>query len=346
MDSHKLILRIFVTFLFFTSVNSLNAQYIIEEIEYQIPISHSLFPETEENSGSDLSEQDAIDFFLNLPIRKLKEAAVAEGGRIRKEKQTIYSDGDNFAIETQSDEGKETMVLDMKTGTSHTIMWAQKMVIEANPKDLEKIQKMAESSAEKTFEAMSKNMPPEMLRLMKEEMEKEKEKAKVRAKNKSPVKRLARPTGRKKKLHGFDCEEYRINKSESVTIIWASRDESGITKALNRFSEKLDNLYASFDDEGDDDIDGWTLVPGRLPVEVRTFTRTMMMDGPPMMMGMDGPALTVRVLTKIEKKKPSTGIFKVPGKKEGFKTVSVLEQFVSTQEALQEGMGNFQGFLP
>jgi len=52
-------------------------------------------------------------------------------------------------------------------------------------------------------------------------------------------------TGKKMKLYGFNCEEYRVNKNEDVIIIWASNDKSGIIKEISRLSNKFDEIFKS-----------------------------------------------------------------------------------------------------
>ena len=301
MNNSKLIFRIFVAFLFFTSTNSLKAQYIIEQIEYKIPISYELIPEDVEFEVP----EDEINFILNISESKLKEAALAQGSEIKEEKVTIYIDGENFAVETESEEmGKVTTVFDTKTGIMYAIMWSQKKVIEIKPEDMDKMAEKYKATTEKMLE----NLSPEMREQVRAEMEKEKKQ--------SPVKYDAQPTGKKMKLYGFNCEEYRVNKDEDVITIWASSDEYGILKEVDRVSKKFDELFKSSDDES---VDEWQLVPGKIPVQVRTYTSSMMMGE---------PILVIRAITKIERKKPPTDTFRVPGENEGFTKGSMMDMMM------------------
>ena len=297
MKNFKLIFGLFVVFLFLTFTNSLQAQYIIEQIESEIPISYELIPEDIEFEVP----EDEINFILKIPESKLKEAALAEGKEIREEKVTTYIDGDNFAVETESEEmGNVTMISGTKTGVMYYIIWSQKKVIEIKPEDMDKI-------AEKSNAAIEK-MSPEMQEQVRAEMEKEK--------NKSAVKYDAQLTGKKMKIYGFNCEEYRVNKNEDVILIWASNDKSGIIKEINRVSNKFDELFKSSEDEG---VDEWQLVPGKIPVQVRTYTSSMMMGE---------PVLLIQSITKIEKEKPPVEKFRVPGKKEGFTKGSMVDMMM------------------
>jgi frataxin-like iron-binding protein CyaY len=301
MKNFKLIFGLFLAFLFLTFTNSLQAQYIIEQIESEIPISYELIPEDIEFEVP----EDEINFILKIPESKLKEAALAEGREIREEKITTYIDGKNFAVETESEEmGKTTMISGTKTGVMHYIMWSPKKIIEIKPEDMDKIAEKSNAAIEKMLE----NMSPEMQKQVRAEMEKEK--------NKSAVKYDAQLTGNKMKLNGFNCEEYRVNKNEDVTLIWASNDKFGIIKEINRVSNKFDELFKSSEDEG---VDEWQLVPGKIPVQVRTYTSSMMMGE---------PVLFIQSITKIEKKKPSADKFRVPGKKEGFTKGSMMDMMM------------------
>jgi len=237
-----------------------NYELIPEDIEFEVP-------------------EDEINFILKIPESRLKEAALAAGREIREEKVTTYIDGENFAVETESEGmGKVTMISGSKTGVMYYIMWSQKKVIEIKPEDMEKFSEKSNDAIEKMLE----NMSPEMKEQVRAEMEKEK--------NKSPSKYDAQLTGKKMKLYGFNCEEYRVNKNEDVVIIWASNDKSGIIKEINCVSNKFDELFKSCEDEG---VDEWQLVPGKIPVQVRTNTSSMRMGE---------PVLFIQSITKIEKK--------------------------------------------
>jgi hypothetical protein len=278
-------------FFLMTAFGTTHAQYIIQQVEYELPISYELIPEDVEFE----SEEDEANFILSLPTEKLRAAALSEGREVREEKTTIYIDGGNIAVESLSDEmGRTTMVSDTKTGVLYYVIWSQKKVFEMKPGDMEKMR-------EKALEGL----PPDMRAQARAEMEREKEKR--------PNQYDARPTGKKMKLYGFDCEQYLVNTDEEMLSIWATKDRSGIVGEVNRASARFDELFQT---EGDDDVDEWELVPGQIPVEVRTYAGAMMMDE---------PTLTIQAITSIQKKKPSADKFNVPGEKEGFTKGSMME---------------------
>jgi hypothetical protein len=275
----------------------MKAQYIVEQNEYDVPVSYELFPEDVEFDGP----EDEGNFILNIPESKLKEAALAEGLEISEEKTIMYLDGENFAIETESEDmGKMTVVSDIQKGIMYIIMWSQKKVMQMTAEEMAKMEKESQNATDK----MLQNIPPEMRKQVMEQMELEKSKA--------PVKYNARPTGKKMNLYGFNCEEYRVEMDEELISIWASSSNAGIAKEFERVSNKYDKIFKS----DDEDIDEWKLVPGKVPVQVRTYSLSMMMGD---------PVLNIRNVTKIENKKPSPDKFRVPGKKEGFTKGSIQD---------------------
>ncbi len=301
MNHPKLILSLFAVFLLLISVNCLMAQYIIEQIEYTIPFNYDLIPEDKEFE----SEEDEGSYILSIPESKLKEAALAEGMEILEEKSTIYIDGDNFAVDTKSEDmGKVTMVSDMKTKMMYVIMWDQKKIMEIKPEDLAKMEERVMNAAE----AMLENIPPEMRDQVKAEMEKEK--------NKPQVKYDAQPTGNKMKLYGFNCEEYRVSKDDELIAIWASDERVDLANDIDRISGKFDELFKMNEEE---DIDEWELVPGKIPVLVKTYRFSMTGEE---------PGITIQAITGIENKKPSADKFKVPTEDDGFTKGSMMEMMM------------------
>ena len=278
-------------------IHPLHAQYIIEQIEYEIPVSYELIPEDIEFENP----EDEAMFFLNLPENDLKKSAIAEGRELQIEKSTIYLDGENIAVENDSEEmRKTTMISNSSTGKIYSVLWSQKKVIEFSQEEMNKMQEKSQAFADE----MLKNLTPEMRKQIEEEMQKESKKV--------PVKYTAESTGKKSKKYGFDCEQYIVNKDEEIISIWATSDNLGISKEVRRLTEKFNEIFKSDDGE---DIDEWELVAGKIPVEIRTFSSSMMHE----------PILVIQAITKIENKKPSPGIFKVPDEKDGFSKGSMMD---------------------
>ncbi|MGZ2370634.1 DUF4412 domain-containing protein [Ancylomarina sp. YFZ004] len=277
--------------------NSLKAQYIIEQIEYEIPINYELLPE-----GTNFEDPvDEAKFFLNLSEKKLKESAYSEYEEIDILKSTIYIGGDNFAVESQSKEdGKITVILNYNTGMMYYVIWSQKKVFEMSKDDMENIQEEANTSVQKMLAQLS----PEM-----------REQAKLAMEQKSDLEESKQDivsTGKKMTKYGYKCEQYMITGDHDVMTIWASADQLGLAKKAQSVSEKLTKIFPTDDQKNKDE---WELVSGSIPIEVRTYQ----MDP------MAGARMEIQAITKINKTNPPAEKFIAPGEAEGFTRSSFKE---------------------
>ena len=98
-------MRYVIIFILIASVfilpNAVRAQYIIEQVEYTLPVNYDLVPEDAEFEEM----QDEALFFLNLDEAQLKQAAEMSGEELEITKSTIYISGDNFAFESNTEQG-------------------------------------------------------------------------------------------------------------------------------------------------------------------------------------------------------------------------------------------------
>ena len=301
MNNHKFYINVLVTIFIITTSNILNAQFVIEQIEHEIPISWELIPEDVEFD----SQEDENDYLIKISENQLKEAAMEEGRDIIEEKATIFMDGNNFAVETYSnDMGKITMVADASSGTMSTVMWEERKILEMSSKDMEEMEERSKVMAEQMLE----NLPAEYRDQILAEMETEN--------NKSHSTVVAKPTGNNKKINGFECEEYYVKTDDKTMMLWASPDKIGITKEIQKFSKKFDQIFNSDEKEG---IDEWSIISGRIPIQVRKLSYSMELDE---------PVMIIQTITKIDKKKPSSSVFKVPGVNEGFTKSSMMDMMM------------------
>lgn len=291
---------------------SLQAQYIIEQVEYEIPINYELVAE-------DMEFEDTADearFFLQLSENKLKEAAQKEYGDIEMIASTIYIDGDNFAVESLSkEEGKTTVILNHNKGIMYYILWSQKKIYEMSDDDMADVQKDTDAAMQK----MMAQLPPEM-----------QEQAKMAMKRQQPqsTKEIT-VTGREMIKYGQKCSEYLIADEHEVTAIWASEDSMGLLKKVKSMSEKLAELFPSMEDEEQDE---WDLITGKIPVEVRTFR----LDA------MAGAKMEVQAMTRITKTTPPAEKFILPAEAVGFQRSSFKEMMSQMQEMMQEVEEEFE----
>jgi hypothetical protein len=270
----------------------LQAQFIIKQVEYTVPISYSLVPEDAE---LDSEEEEAL-FFMTIPTEKLKQAAIEEGREVNTNESTIYVDGENFAVEDNSEMGKMTVISNAKDGVMYMVLWAQKQVMVMTAEDLKKMKEQANAAVEESMKLMS----PEMQAQVRAAMEQEKQ-------QKSGTKLAANPTGKKMTINGFNCELYTIKKEEgAITGVWAAPDDMKITAAAENISEKLSKIFNMGEDE---ETDEWSLVSGNIPVEVREMSFDM---------SMGEPSFSITSIQKIERKTPPADKFYVPGESEGF----------------------------
>ena len=292
-------LKLVINSIFFIifSAACLQAQFIIQQVEYEIPVSYSLIPEDVEIE----SEKEEALFFMTIPVEKLKQAAVEEGQEVNLEESFIYVDGDNFASEHNSKMGKMSIISNSEEGIMYMVRWAQKTVVSMTPEDLKQMEEQTNKAMEESLKMMSPEMQAQVREAMKQEQQ-----------NKSAANAVAIKTGKKMTVNGFNCELYLIeNEDDGTTGIWAAADNMKITGDVEKISEKVSKIFISADDE---DTDEWSLVRGMIPVEVRE-------------MNIGGeytsePVFNISSIQKIEKKTPPADKFYVPGEKDGFTRMS------------------------
>jgi hypothetical protein len=285
-------MNILLIIIFCLTVDSLRAQFIVNQVENTIPINYSLLPEDVEIENE---EEEAL-FFMTIPIEKLKQAALEEGREVNSNESTIYVDGENFAAEDNSEMGKMTVISNAKDGVMYMVMWTQKRVVVMTPEDLKKVEEQANAAVEESIKSMS----PEMQAQVRAAMEQEKQ-------QKSGAKLVANPIGKKMTINGFKCELYTIKDEEgSITGVWAAEDDMKITAEAERITGKISKMFNMGEDEQTDD---WLLVKGKIPVEIRKMDRDM---------STGEPNINITSILKIERKTPPSDKFYVPGKGDGF----------------------------
>lgn len=299
MDKKIVFVKVIIFCAYLFQLSFVKAQFIVNQIEQEIPFSYSLIPGDTEFE----SEEAEANFILKVPLEDLKNAALSDGQEIMEEKLTLYIEKDRFAAETYSDEsGKTTMVSDASSGKITMIMWSQKKVVEINPEDMKQI----EEQANQAMEDVIKDMPPEMQEQVRAEMMNEK------GGNTSSSYDVL-PTGKKEEINGFPCEEYIIQAEEEYTSLWLANDNYGIYNAVKQISAKIEEIFEMSEDNG---VDEWQIVPGKIPVQVRSFTYDMMMGD---------PIVSIQTITKIEKTNPPADKFRVPGEDEGYTKTTYIE---------------------
>ena len=286
--------------------NMIQAQYIIEQIEYSIPSIYGMVPEDLEFE----SQIDEAKYFLNIPEMTLNEYLKNSDAEAEVNKSTIYIDGNNVAVEINSvEEGKTKTVFDYNKGMLYYVILSQKKVLEMSLADLKQIQESTAAAKEK----MLQNLSPEA----KKQFEAQKQITT------GSTKENIKATGKKIRKNGFDCDQYLHESENKLMVVWAAVDNFGISNDMKKLSEKISSV---FQPEEEDDEDEWELVPGKIPVEVRTVRFGMM----------DEMRLEISAITKIEKSRPDIEIFSIPGKNDGFTKSSLKEMMRQLMEMREQ----------
>ncbi len=303
MKSFKILSSAFFLFLFILPAQ---AQYVIQQTEYSIPVSDNMMPADKEFTNS----TEEAEYFLNLPDNKLMPDKTKGSAKSKVTKSTIYLDGNNFAVDSFSPEGeKSSTIANAKKGMVYLVMWPRKTVMEMSNKDMEEMQKNAEAASKE----MTKKLSPELQKQMKE----------AEANKKSQPGAEAKFTGKEKNINGFNCKQYLVEYGDNIMMIWATDDSKGLSKHVASATQKMKSLFPS---SGDEEKDEWELLPGKIPIVVKTYNSSM-----------NGSNIEIQEITKISKENPPAGKFTPPGKAQGFTTRSMKEMMMQMKGMTDHG---------
>ncbi len=282
------------------------AQYIIEQFEYSIYITPQMMPADKRFAN----QTEEARYFLNQPDNKFSPDNERETGSYKITKSTIYLDGDNFAADNISSNGDKTSTItNANRGMFYLVSWPRKTVMEISTKDMEEIQKNAATSGKNS----KKNLSPEA----------DKETEKNEADTISQSDTAARFTGREINKNGFECKQYLVEQGDNIMMIWATDDNKGLSA---HFESITKNMKALFPSDNDQEKDEWDLLPGKIPIEVKTFSRDM-----------NGSHIDVQEIKKISNEKPRAERFIPPGKSQGFTTRSMKEMMMQMNDMSEDG---------
>lgn len=308
MNKSKVILLVGLVLFVFPVANLLQAQHIIEQIEYELPINYDLLPEDVEFDDP----ASEARYFLNLPEEVLKESALRDYGDIEIIKSTIYIDGENFAMESESnEEGKTLIILDHTKTILYYVLWSQKKIFEMSKEDMEEMRLEAEAVVQEILD----QLPPDMREQARASMEEEKKRMRAPGQVES--------TGKSMKKYGYECDQYMIESDDKIIAVWATDDKSGLSKIVRGISDKLSDI---FPDEDEEEIDEWKLLPGKIPIEVRLYRLNQI----------DMPKIEIQAITGMKATKPPAEIFIPPGASEGFTKSSMKELMHQMMEMMPD----------
>lgn len=291
--------------------SSVHAQLTVTSEEFQVP--QTLVDEIFDRNAD---QDDPEAFLVTVTPEAYMKIAKESGETLEIDKTTFFADAKgDFAVETVSPEGKMTMVYKEREQTMNQIIWAEKKVIKTSVAEMKKMRRGATDARSR----MQKNMPD--LNAMFEGMTDEEKAAAQRslpgflgggsARPKPTVKR----TNKTRTILGHRATLYIVTMSSGeLKGIWAAKEDSELAERFRKFAEKSEAVFGMQDD---DDMDEMELLGGKYPLESVTIER-----------GQWGGTLSVEVhrTTRIDKGNPPRKPFYVPGKAEGFKTGSMMDE--------------------
>lgn len=311
MKTYRWILTLALILIGWGWSGTLQAQYIIRQQEYDGELNYNLLPDNVQEP------EEEAQFFLNLPEDQLKNAMQSNGGELQVTSTTMYMDGDNLAVESETPDGKTSMVSNSKEGTFYMINWAQRQVVVMSSKDIDAMK----AESEKAREQAMQNLSPEERQQV--EAAEQAEQAE-HANREGPT---AEATGKTMKKHGFDCRQYLIQQEDETMAVWASSEYRDLAEIISRITKEWDEAFAMEDEGEDEEADEWELLPGQVPVEVRAYQGGMM----------GTPSMSVTAITGIEKRTPPAEVFRVPDESDGFTRQSMMELMQQMMQMMQQG---------
>jgi hypothetical protein len=204
------------------------------------------------------------------------------------------------------------MISEVATGNMFIIMWAEQMILEVGPDDIKKVQEQTKEAVEE----MIKDMPPDQQEAVRSEMLKES--------GSSEKSFQANATGKTTEISNFLCEEYRVQEDDEIMSIWVTQDTQGLLEAVDMMANEFDALFEMNEDGG---FDEWQLIPGKIPVQVKSFSLDLMMGE---------PVIFVETIIQIKKEKPAAEVFRIPDEAMGFTRSSYMEMMQNMMEVEED----------
>lgn len=296
---------------------ALKAQYILEMEEFDVP--ESVLWEIREDK-SDLDDPDKrATYLVSLPESDYIKVAQKLDEPIDINKTTIYVDGNNFAVETMSPEGKMTMI--HRDGMIYMVIWDEKKVVKTSKEEVQKMREDAMSMLNQAqqnmpgynLEAMYEHLTKEQQEKLKEAMEQMKMARGGQVQTKQPVKEPSvTKTDQRRTILDLATQLYIAKSNTKTKGIWATSEDKELAA---KFSEAGKVFKAAFDMQGGNEIEEWHLLPGKFPVVTATYKESMMGTA----------SVKVQRYTKIDKRQPPENKLMPPGKNEGFTEGTMMD---------------------
>ena len=220
-----------------------------------------------------------IKTFLGTDPAKLEKVARKIAHLPDIDKMKMYIQNDMFRMDSETKEGKITIILRNDLGMMYQIIWAKNIVGKMSKDEMDKMRKGTMDMAKQ----MQTNMPPNIEKMLESLPEPQRKQAmeamKAAGKSFPGMKQeKAKPTikdmHRSKNFPNFkNCSEFRIVDGNKHIAMWAFGGKTQIAKMFHEFGKKFKNTLKV----DDDDIDPHELLPKNLfPVFTITYSENMM----------------------------------------------------------------------
>ena len=217
--------------------------------------------------------------FLGTDPAKLEKVARKIAHLPDIDKMKMYIQNDMFRMDSETEEGKITIILRNDLGMMYQIIWAKNIVGKMSKDEMDKMRKGTMDMAKQ----MQTNMPPNIEKMLESLPEPQRKQAmeamKAAGKSFPGMKQeKAKPTikdmHRSKNFPNFkNCSEFRIVDGNKHIAMWAFGGKTQIAKMFHEFGKKFKNTLKV----DDDDIDPHELLPKNLfPVFTITYSENMM----------------------------------------------------------------------
>lgn len=289
---------------------SSQAQFIVEQITYEIPMNDQLVP-----PNKDLSNPtEKARFYLQLSENKLNDNHTETTEGIKTYASTLYMDGENFTNEGLiKDSGKVSIIYNHSKNLLHIISWDQKEIHVFSPEDTADFDKNMEAQRQE----MEAQMPPEMQEMLAQMPPEMQEKAKMLMENRMDMRMPQTPkqitaTGREMTQYGRTCHEYLLKDNQTLKVIWASDDNMHLFEMVKSMFGKFTKFVPEMN-EGKNNGSEW--VDGKIPVVVCTLKPNTL----------DDTKMEVRAITRITQTTPPAEKFVIPAEAAKFKQITFKE---------------------
>lgn len=302
---------IVLTALFITAAAALAQKGVVLTQKSFTFSSQALYAAAENAKNMDDPKARA-DFFLSVPLEDLLQAAKAAGTEPEMEESTISIQGGNMRVDLAGENGKETIILNKKTGMMYRIVWAQGTYSEMSLAQLKQMRENAMKQIQQMpdMQAMLDRLPPEARQKAMEALQ---QAGKMPGASKAKPQHVA--TGRKMTLHGFACEEHRIYGKSKSSVHWVTRSNPHLVKIYRDVISEWQSDMPDMD-EGEDIS---KFVPDAVPIVERSFSSSGY-----------GGNLNVEEVTSVKEKPLSPNLFAVDKTK--LRKVSMMEGMMPPQK--------------